>query len=94
MLTKPNQTLVVARVEAIRPDPGGWGTEVVLRVQANESHAAESDFLRPAPGSTLRVFAAAPGELQVGDGVRAALRLQADAFGGRTVLERFDPLEA
>jgi hypothetical protein len=92
MLVKPNKTVLEGRVEAIRPEPDGWGAEVELRVERNESASEAEDFLRPAPGSVMKLFAAEPAELRVGDHVRAEARLLAGPRGGRAVIESVDRL--
>jgi hypothetical protein len=92
MLVKPNQTVLEGRVEAIRPEPDGWGAEVELRVERNESPSEDEDFLRPALGSVTKLFAAEPAALQVGDRVRAHARLLAGPRGGRAVIESVDRL--
>jgi hypothetical protein len=94
MLIKPNKTILKGRVRAIRPEPDGWGAEIELLVEQNESPSEEEDYLRPAPGAVLNVFTAEPDKLQVGDLIRAELALQAGPFGGRTVLEAVASLPA
>lgn len=92
VLVQPNKTVLAGRVRAIRPDPGGRGTEVELEVLANESPSAERDFLRPAPGSVLTAFAAEPlVGLRERDLVRVEASLLAGPGGGRAVIESIEP---
>ncbi len=94
MLVKPNQTLLVGKVQAIRPEPDGWGAEVDLEVVQNDSPSQDQDFLRPTPGSVLTAFFAEPRRLHVGDLVRAQAALLAGPFGGRAVLQTVEPAGA
>ncbi|HEX8998958.1 MAG TPA: hypothetical protein VGB07_03595 [Blastocatellia bacterium] len=87
MLIKPNRTIFTGHVRAIRPEADGWGANVELLVEQNESASREEDFLRPEPGTVLIVFAAEPDKLQVGEHIRAEVTLHAGPFGNRTVLE-------
>jgi hypothetical protein len=90
MLVKPNSTTLRGTVKAIRPEPDGWGVEIDLQIDRNESESSPTDFIRPEPGSVLRVFAAEPGGLSVGDVLRAETTLNAGPFGGRVVLRSFE----
>jgi hypothetical protein len=93
MLVKPNKTVVRGTVRAIRREPDGWGAEVDLEVDRNESPSSDLDFLRPAAGSVLKVFAAEPEKLHVGDRVRIQASLAAGPFGGRAVIESVEPAD-
>jgi len=91
VLVQPNKTVVSGRVRAIRPEPDGQGAELELEVLANESPAAERDFLRPAPGSVLTAFAAdAPRDVRERDLVRVEACLLAGPGGGRAVIESIE----
>ncbi len=93
MQVRPNKTVVRGEVHSIRTEPGGWGTEVALRVLSNESPNPDDDFLRPDEGSILNLFSSAPTPgMQVGDEVRAEARLNAGPTGGRAVLQKFEPV--
>ncbi len=87
MQVKPNTTIVRGTVRSIEPQPDGWGMEITLEVERNESPAAAQDFLRPAKGSLLKVFCAEQHQLRVSDVVVAELRLNAGPTGGRTLLQ-------
>lgn len=87
MQIMPNRTVLKGRVQAIRPAADGWGAEIELFVEQNESPSEEEDFLRPASGSVLNVFFAEPENLKVGDHIRAQACLLAGPFGGRPVLQ-------
>ena len=91
VFVQPNKTVFAGRVRAIRPDPGGRGTEVELEVLANESPSAERDFLRPAPGSVFTAFAAdPPAGVRELDLVRVEASLLAGPGGGRAVIESIE----
>jgi hypothetical protein len=86
MQVRPNTTVVRGKVAAIRPEADGWGAEVDLRVDQNESPNSEEDFLRPAEGSILKLFASEPDKIRVGDVVRAEAALSAGPTGERAVI--------
>lgn len=91
MLVKPNKTVVRGEVCSIRPEPGGSGAEIHLRVLRNESPSLEDDFLRPEEGSILKLFTSQPThEMRVGEIVRADARLNAGPTGGLAVLQKFE----
>ena len=92
MHVKPNKTVVRGKVSAIRPEPDGWGAEVHLQVEQNESPDPEADFLRPAEGSILKVFTPEPDKIRVGQVVRAEACLNAGPTGGRAVLQSVEPV--
>lgn len=92
MLVMPNQTVLDAVVEAIRPEADGWGAQIDLQVERNLSAGSDADFLRLAPGARLTAFFAEPDLLRVGDAVHLAARLVADEHGGRAVIERLEPV--
>jgi len=87
MLVKPNKTVVRGRVRAVVPEPDGVGASVEIEVLSNDSPSEGMDYLRPAPGSMLTLFATEPGALSVGDLIRAETRLLAGPGGGRAVLQ-------
>jgi hypothetical protein len=90
-LVQPNKTVLAGRVRAIRPGPGGRGSEVELEVLANESPSAERDFLRPALGSVLTAFAAdPPAGVRERDLVRVEASLLAGPGGGRAVIQSIE----
>src|SRR5512134_4110115 len=91
MLAKPNKTVVLGRVRAVVPEADGPGANVELEVLENRSPSHDDDFLRPAPGSVLTVYASEPPALQVGATVRVETRLLAGPGGGRAVLQSFGP---
>jgi hypothetical protein len=86
MRVKPNETILRARVRAIRPAADGWGADVDFDVVANDSPDSSRDFLRPKPRSTLTAFAAEPEKLHVGDEVSVVLSLNAGPSGERAVV--------
>jgi len=92
MQVRPNKTIVEGKVCAIQPEKSGHGVEVQLEVSRNVSPKAEDDFLRPAKGDVLRLFASGAEDLTLGAHVRVHARLLAGPFGERNVLERVDPM--
>ena len=94
MLVKPNQTVLRARVQEVRPGPDGFGAEIQLLVLENESSSSDRDFLRVAEGTSLPVFYSRPAGVQAGDEVRVTASLNAGPSGGRTVIENLEPVAA
>jgi hypothetical protein len=92
MLGKPNKTVVEGTVRAIVPVSDGQGHEIEIEVYRNLSHGRSDDFIQPAEGQSLVLFAAQPPAVTIGDRVRAQARLLAGPFGERKVLEQLDPL--
>jgi hypothetical protein len=85
MKVAPNETIVVGKVASARASESG-GSEVELRVEANESPDAARDFIRPELGSGLTIFVPAGDEPPApGARIRAKLALLAGPFGGRNV---------
>ena len=93
MQVRPNKTIVRGKVQAIRPEPDGWGAEFDLHVESNESLSHDDDFLRPVAGSILKVFSAEPEKIRVGETIVAEASLNAGPTGGRAVLEDFKTVE-
>jgi hypothetical protein len=92
MLAKPNKTLIEGTVRAIEPASEGRGHEIEIEVHRNLSHGKSDDFIQPAQGQSLHLFAAQTPDVAIGDRVRVQARLLAGPFGERTVLEQLDPL--
>lgn len=92
MLAKPNKTVIEGTVRAIVPASEGQGHEIEIKVDRNLSHGRSDDFIQPAEGQSLILFAAQPPTVTIGDRVRAQARLLAGPFGERKVLEELDPL--
>jgi hypothetical protein len=84
--------VIEGTVRAIRPARDGQGHEVEIEVHRNLSHGSSSDFIQPAQGQFLRLFAAESPRVAIGDRVRVQARLLAGPFGSRTVLEQLDPV--
>jgi len=85
MTIKPNETRLRGEVLAVASAPDGRGFEVTVAVKSNES-VAEMDFIQPGPGSHLKLFAADPPGLKIGDHGEFKARLLGGPFGERTVL--------
>ena len=92
MLAKPNKTLIEGTVRAIMPATDGQGHEIEIEVCHNLSHGRSDDFIQPAEGQSLILFAAQTPDVTIGDRVRVKARLLAGPFGDRAVLEQLDPL--
>ncbi len=106
MLAKPNKTVIEGTVRAIAPASGGQGHEIEIEVHRNLSRGRSDDFIQPAQGQSLHLFATQTPDVAIGDRVRATqtpdvaigdrvrvqARLLAGPFGERTVLEQIDPL--
>ncbi len=90
MLAKPNKTVVEGTVRAIVP--ASEGHEIEIEVDRNLSRGRSDDFIQPAEGQSLILFAAQTPNVTIGDRVRVQARLLAGPFGERTVLEQLDPL--
>ena len=92
MLAKPNKTVVEGTVRAIMPASGGEGHEIEIEVDRNLSRGRSDDFIQPAEGQSLILFATQTPDVTIGDRVRAQARLLAGPFGERKVLEQLDAL--
>jgi hypothetical protein len=92
MLAKPNKTVVEGTVRAIVPAAEGQGQQIEIEVDRNLSRGRSDDFIQPAEGQTLILFAAQTPDVTIGDRVRVQARLLAGPFGERAVLEQLDPL--
>jgi hypothetical protein len=92
MLAKPNKTVVEGTVRGIVPASDGQGQEIEIEVNRNLSRGRSDDFIRPAEGQSLILFAAQTPDVTVGDRVLVQARLLAGPFGERRVLEQLDPL--
>ena len=53
MQSKPNKTLVEGTVRSVRPDAGGYGSNVEIEVSGNVSPVEDADFLKPQRGDRL-----------------------------------------
>jgi hypothetical protein len=90
MLAKPNKTVIEGTVRAIVPV--NEGREIEIEVDRNLSRGRSDDFIQPAEGQSLILFAAQTPDVTIGARVRVQARLLAGPFGERTVLEQLDPL--
>jgi len=92
MLAKPNKTVVEGTVRAIIPTSDGQGHEIEIKVCRNLTRGRTGDFIQPAEGQSLILFAAQTPDVTIGDRVRVQARLLGGPFGERSVLEQLDPL--
>jgi hypothetical protein len=92
MLAKPNKTVIEGTVRAIVPASDGQGHEIEIEVHRNLSRGRSDDFIQPAEGQSLILFAAKTPAVAIGDRVRVQARLLAGPFGERAVLEKLDAL--
>jgi hypothetical protein len=92
MLAKPNKTVIEGTVRAIMPASEGQGHEIEIEVDRNLSRGRSDDFIQPAEGQSLILFAAQTPVVTIGDRVRVQARLLAGPFGERRVLEQVDLL--
>src|SRR6266513_816575 len=92
MLAKPNKTVIEGTVRAIVPARESQGHEIEIEVYRNLSRGRSDDFIQPAEGQSLILFAAQTPDVTIGDRVRVQARLLGGPFGERSVLEQLDPL--
>lgn len=92
MMLKPNHTNIEGKVRAITPAADGVGHEVDLEVCRNLSDGREDDFLQPAKGEMLQLFASLPPAAVVGDLVNARARVLGGPTGERVILEKIEPV--
>ncbi len=90
MLAKPNKTVIEGTVRAIVPASDGQGHQIEIEVCRNLSRGRSDDFIQPAEGQSLTLFAAQAPDVTIGERVRVQARLLAGPFGERTVLEQLD----
>ena len=90
VLIRPNKTVIEGTVQSIAPAPNGQGHDVIIQVDRNLSHGSSDDFIQPADGQLLHLFAAETPKAGIGDRVRVQARLLAGPFGSRSVLEQLD----
>src|SRR5437764_12966709 len=75
MLAKPNKTVIEGTVRAIVPASEGQGHEIEIEVYRNLSRGRSDDFIQPAEGQSLILFADQTPDVTIGDGVRVQARL-------------------
>jgi hypothetical protein len=92
MKVKPNLTVIEGVVRAIRPDAGGYGSNVEIVVSRNVSPEEAEDFLKPKPGEMLALFTPETPKSEPGQRVRVQARLLAGPFGERSILEHLEAI--
>lgn len=73
------------------PAPDGFGGDVEIEVEVNESPDPAGDFIRPQPGTVLTAFfgeLGPPVQRLTGSPVRATLTWLGGPGGGRAVVQR------
>lgn len=91
MKSAPGQTIVSGLLRRCEPAPDGFGGDVEIEVEANESTDPAGDFIRPEPGTVLRAFFGEldpPVQQWTGLRVRATLTFLGGPGGGRAVVQR------
>src|SRR5947207_14400415 len=92
MLAKPNKTVIEGTIRAIVPASEGEGHEIEIEVYRNLSRGPSDDFIQPAEGQSLILFAAQTPDVTIGDRVRVQARCLPGPLGHRTVREQLDLL--
>ena len=87
MRIKPNKTIVEGRVARIEPAADGIGAEVEIEIERSRSAEGHEDFIGARPGSKIRMFAAAPEELEAGRRYRLTASLLGGPGGERVIVE-------
>lgn len=92
MRIRPNRTTLDGEVIAIERSPDGIGADVQLRVIANRSRGADSDFTGAVAGGALRLYTAVPEALAPGRRYRLEVCVLGGPQGERIVVETASPL--
>lgn len=93
MKARPNESVFIGHVKALRPQPDGWGAEMDLVVMNNLSEAGQ-DFVQSKAGDSLTMFVPDPKGIAAGDRVRVTATLNAGPGGEKVVarsIERDGP---
>lgn len=85
MFVQPNSTKLIGRLRAVHADRAGHGHELEIDVSENLTSDSDTDFLKPAPGSTITLFAAEPPQFDIGSLLKVDAALLAGPFGQRAV---------
>jgi len=84
MQVRPNESVFIGNIKALRPQADGWGAEIDLGILKNLSDA-QQDFVQCKPGEDLTVFVPNPSGISKGDRVRVTATLNAGPTGGAVV---------
>ena len=93
MRIRPNRSTLDGEVIAIHRAPDGIGADVELRVMANRSRGAASDFTGAVAGQTMTLHAAVPEALEPGGRYRLEVCVLGGPQGERIVVETATPLK-
>lgn len=90
MRVRPNESVFIGHVKALRPQPDGWGAEMDLGVVKNLSEEGQ-DFVQSKPGDDVTVFVPNPKGIAKGDRVKVTATLNAGPTGGAVVARSIEP---
>jgi hypothetical protein len=90
MQIKPNKTILQGKVSRVERSADGWGANVDISVENSTAAEGYSDFLQAKPGSTVTVFAAEPGAVEVGKDYTLTTKVLGGPRGERVVIESVD----
>ena len=92
MQVRTNKTVLHAIVGAYQPAADGIGGDLALEVVANATKSPADDFIRPAPGSTLRTYISEDPAIAAGSKVAVELKYLGGPRGGRAIVQSIKPI--
>ena len=87
MRIKPNKSIVEGRISKIERAADGIGADVEIEVERSNSAEGHEDFIGARPGTKVKMFAAAPEELEAGRRYKLTASLLGGPGGERVVVE-------
>jgi hypothetical protein len=87
MRIKPNKSIVEGRISRIERAADGIGAEVEIEVERSNSAEGHEDFIGARPGTTVKMFAAVPEELETGRRYKLTASVLGGPGGERVVVE-------
>jgi hypothetical protein len=93
MRTMPNKSILEGVVRQVTPADDGHGADIEFVVDRAETAEGYADFIRPADGATLHLFAAEPGEFHIGGRYRVTATVLGGPMGERSVVETARPID-
>lgn len=90
MQVRPNESIFIGKVKALRPKADGWGADMDLGIVQNLS-AAGQDFVQSQAGEDLTLFVPNPKGIAEGDRVRVTATLNAGPTGSAVVAKSVVP---
>ncbi|WP_143062739.1 hypothetical protein [Bradyrhizobium sp. OK095] len=90
MQIKPNKTILQGKVSRVERSADGWGADVDIAVENSTAAEGYLDFVQAKPGSTVTVFAAEPGAVEVGKDYTLTTKVLGGPKGERVVIESVD----